>query len=415
MNLAKSGSLNIFNALIFDGNSADLVRSSIQIADGRIAGFGEPNDAWPSVDAGGRFVMPGLIDAHFHAYGISLDGFYNDTAPLSFLSLVGAKRLAAALARGFTSVRDVAGGDIGLAMAVTGGHIESPRYFYTGPALSQTGGHGDPRSDETSVDFVCGHSNEIVDGADNLRRAVRERFRTGAHAVKIMASGGVISPSDPIRVPQYSAGEIQAVVEEAERRGSYVAAHAYSSESIVHAVANGVRSIEHGNLMDDATAAFMAERGSFLVPTLAAYDAMSRRGEEMRMTEVAKEKNAFVLDAGKVAVARAHAAGVRIGFGSDLLGALESEQLRGLRLQSEVLGMLDTLRSVTSVNAELMNSPTLGRLTGGAVGDILILDANPLENPSSLWDEDSPRTVIQNGKVVHDGLGLKSRVLLEAH
>ena len=253
-------------------------------------------------------------------------------------------------------------------MAIAGGHLNSPRYFYTGPALSQTGGHGDPRSNELNVDFVCGHSNEIVDGSDNLRRAVRDRFRTGAHAVKIMASGGVISPSDPIRVPQYSADEIAAVGNEAQRRGSYVAAHAYSSESIVHAVSNGVRSIEHGNLLDDETAAFMAEHGSYLVPTLAAYDAMDRRGDEMGMTEVAKEKNAYVLDAGKFAVARARDAGVRIGFGSDLMGELETDQLRGLYLQAEVLGTFETLRSVTSVNADLMQSESLGRLAPGGGG-----------------------------------------------
>ena len=122
---------------------------------------------------------------------------------------------------------------------------------------------------------------EIVDGEDDVRRVVRERFRRGAHAIKLLTSGGVISPDDPIRLSQYSSGEIRVAVDEAERRGSYVAAHAYSPEAIRHSIDNGVRSIEHGNLLDDETAAMMATKGAYLVPTLAAYDATDRRGKEL--------------------------------------------------------------------------------------------------------------------------------------
>ena len=177
---------------------------------------------------------------------------------------------------------------------------------------------------------------EVVDGVDALRRAARERLRSGAHAIKIMASGGVISPSDPLRVPQYSPEEIRVVTEEASRRGSYVAAHAYSAEAIGVAMANGVRSIEHGNLLDAPTAALMAERDAFLVPTLVTYDAMERRGAELGLAPVAQAKNREVLDAGRTAIRLAREAGVRIGFGTDLMGALDDEQLHGLRLQAEV-------------------------------------------------------------------------------
>ena len=164
---------------------------------------------------------------------------------------------------------------------------------------------------------------------DPLLRAVRERFRTGAHAIKIMTSGGVVSLTDPIRIPQYSADEIRAVTAEAARRGSYVVAHAYSPEAIRHSIDNGVRSIEHGNLLDAATTAAMAEAGAFLVPTLATYDAMERRGADVGMAPVSRQKNREVLEAGQTAVELARAAGVRIGFGTDLMGPSRTSSSTG--------------------------------------------------------------------------------------
>ncbi len=240
----------------------------------------------------------------------------------------------------------------------------------------------------------------VVDGVSDLRRAVRDRFRAGSHAIKIITSGGVISLTDPIRVPQYSSEEIRAVVEEASRRGSYVAAHAYSPEAIRHSVENGVRTVEHGNLLDRSTAELMAKHGSFLVPTLAAYDALNRRGKSLGLNPISQSENAEVLDAGKTAVDLALQAGVRVGFGSDLMGELEDEQLTGVRLQIEVAGVLETLRSMTTVNAQLLQEPSLGHIAAGAVGDVLILDGNPFDEPAVLWDEERPKVIIQNGRVV---------------
>jgi imidazolonepropionase-like amidohydrolase len=392
-------SLSIVNAVVFDGESADLVDGPVHVENGRIVDIGGSFAAEQVVDARGGTVLPGLIDAHCHAYGISLDMLGIEGRPLSYVALVAARRLAAALRRGFTTVRDVAGGDAGLGRAIAEGLIPSPRYLYTGAALSQTGGHGDPRGVDSDVCGCHSHATEVVDGVDAVRAAVRERFRIGAHAIKIMTSGGVMSLSDPIRVPQYSAEEIRAATDEAGRRGSYVAAHAYSPEAIQHSVVNGVRSIEHGNLMDAETAALMAEHNAFLVPTLATYDAISRRGKEVGLAPVSAEKNLEVLDAGAKAVALARAAGVRVGFGTDLMGELEDEQLNGLRLQVSVDGPVDALRSATSVNADLIGRPDLGRVQVGCVADLLVLDGNPLDNPALLWGEH--RTVIQNGTVVH--------------
>lgn len=395
--MTTPSSVTITNALVFDGTSAELTEGSITIADGVVQDIGRPAPGGRTIDAAGRVVVPGLIDAHFHAYAISLEGMRNERAPLSYSALAGARRLRSALSRGFTTVRDVAGGDIGLSNAVREGLAVSPRYLFTGPALSQTGGHGDPRSADVDVCFGHGHVCEIVDGVDNLRTAVRERFRTGSHAIKVMASGGVMSLTDPLRLPQYSAEEIRAVTDEAGRRGSYVAAHAYSPEAIQHAVYNGVRSIEHGNLLDSETAQLMAKRDSFLVPTLVAADAMERRGAESGLNAVSQGKNAELLTAGKEALSLAHAMGVNIGFGSDLMGSLEDDQLLGVRLQMEVLGVLQALRSMTSVNADLLQDPTLGRLTPGSVGDAVILDGNPFDDPAALWDKTRPRVVVMAG------------------
>ncbi|WP_329521525.1 metal-dependent hydrolase family protein [Spirillospora sp. NBC_01491] len=390
--------LTVDNALVFDGWSADLREASLFVRDGVIAEIGDRVTRGDRViDARGRVVTPGLIDAHFHAYAISLHNLEFDAGPLSYLALAGARRLGRALRRGFTTVRDVAGGDAGLARAIETGLIASPRYLYTGPALSQTGGHGDARPADLDICLHTARMNEVVDGVENLRVAVRERFRTGAHAIKIMTSGGVVSPTDPIRPAQYSAEEVAAVTGEAVRRGSYVAAHAYSPEAVRHSVLNGVRSIEHGNLIDEATAALMAEHGAFLVPTLVAYDAMNRRGDEVGLPAAGRAKNQEVLDAGQTAVQYAHAAGVPVGFGSDLMGDLENDQLIGLRLQAEAAGTLACLRSATSVNARLLGRDDLGRIEVGARGDLLILDGNPLDDPSALWDEGRPRQVVQAG------------------
>ena len=395
------GTLSIINAAVFDGVSDGLGDGPVYVADGRIVSVGgPPQPADQVLDAHGGTVLPGLIDAHCHAYGISLDMMATESQPLSYVALAAARRLGRALTRGFTTVRDPAGGDAGLARAIAEKLIPSPRYLWTGAALSQTGGHGDARGPDSETCPCYAHGCEVVDGVDPLRRAVRERFRRGAHAIKIMTSGGVMSLADPIRIPQYSADEIRAVTDEAARRGSYVAAHAYSPEAIRHSIDNGVRSIEHGNLLDAQTATAMASAGAFLVPTLAAYDAMERRGEQIGMPAVSRHKNREVLEFGQQAIELARAAGVSVGFGTDLMGPLEDEQLNGLRLQAEVDGIWTALASATSVNAELIGLPDLGQVAEGCTADLLILAGNICDDPSVVWSPDSGRTIVQDGRVI---------------
>lgn len=400
-----SASLVIRGATVFDGESWD---GPVEVGDGRVLPPGSPHDPDVTVvEAAGRMLVPGLIDAHFHAYGFSLDLLALEQAPMSYVAHHAVRRLGSALGRGFTTVRDVAGGDPGLHRAIAEGLVAAPRYLYTGPALTQTGGHGDPRPAELAGGPCGGHMAEVVDGEEAVRRVVRERFRTGAHAIKLMTSGGVVSPVDPLRVPQYSAGEIRAATDEAGRRGSYVAAHAYSPEAILHSVRNGVRSIEHGNLLDPGAAAEMAQAAAFLVPTLVTYDAMRRRGGELGLAGVSQSKNGEVLAAGVESIAVARRAGVDIGFGTDLMGELEDDQLLEFRIRCEVEDPLEVLRSATAVNARLIGRPDLGTVTPGGTADLVILSGDPRHDPSVLWDPE--RTVIQGGRLTGRPAGDRGR------
>ncbi len=393
-----SAVLSVINGLVFNGVSLAPTEHPVHMEGGKVVGLrGPPPNGARVIDARGRLVVPGLIDAHFHAYGIGFEMIEVERLPMSYIAHKAARRLDAALRRGFTTVRDPSGGDIGLRMALDQGVIPGPRYLYTGPALTQTGGHGDPRPEHLLAEHSCGYLSEIVDGVDNLRRAVRERFRTGAHAIKLFTSGGVMSPTDPIRLVQYDPEEVRAVCAEAARRDSYVAAHAYSPEAIVHSVENGVRTIEHGNLLDADSASRMAEHGAFLVPTLITYDAMRRRGDDLGLSPVSQRKNRQVMEAGLASIEIAREAGVRIGLGTDLIADLEDDQLQEFRMRCEVEEVGKVLRSATSVNARIIRRPDLGVIQPGAVADVVVLAGNPFQTPDVLWNPD--RIVVKSGRV----------------
>jgi imidazolonepropionase-like amidohydrolase len=274
--------------------------------------------------------------------------------------------------------------------------------------LSQTGGHGDfrPLDDHPALTACAIHSSgfaHVADGADAVRRAAREELRRGATQVKVMASGGVASPSDPIWVPQYSAAEIAAAVEEARSWRTYVMAHAYTPEAIGRAVSAGVRSIEHGNLLDEPTARLMAERGAFLVPTLVTYVEIAELGPAFGFPESGVRKVRDVIDQGLGSLEIAARAGVSIGFGTDLLGETHAFQSREFVIRGRAMRPLDVLRSATVVNADLLQrTGELGVVKPGALADLLVMDGDPLGDLSVLDGQGEHLALImRGGEIVH--------------
>jgi imidazolonepropionase-like amidohydrolase len=309
------------------------------------------------------------------------------------------------LQRGFTTVRDAGGADWGLAQAVEAGLVAGPRLFFSGRVLSQTGGHGDfrPRAEPSSLCACQVHSSyfsHVADGVDAVRTAAREELRRGAHQVKIMASGGVASPTDPIWNLQYSEGEMAAIVEEARGWRTYAMAHAYTPDAIARAVRAGVRTIEHGNLIDAASAALVKERGAYLVPTLVTYFMIQEFGRALRFPEASLRKVNDVLDAGLASLEIAKRAGVPMGFGTDLLGETHEHQSREFGIRAKVLAPAEILRSATLVNAEILGRPgELGVVAPGALADLLVVDGNPLADVSILEGQgERLRAILKAGR-----------------
>jgi imidazolonepropionase-like amidohydrolase len=342
------------------------------------------------IDLQGRTLMPGLIDAHVHVLAVDAALARLSDRPVTLLTLQAAKVLEGMLQRGFTTIRDAAGADGGLAEAVEQGLVQGPRIFPSGSALSQTGGHGDVRPRTQSV-VTCAcceggiNLSRIADGVTECRRAARDELRKGATQIKIMSSGGVASPYDPIWNLQYSEEEVRAIVEEAQAWHTYVLAHAYSPEAIRRSIDFGVRSIEHGNLIDRATAEHVAGAEAFVVPTLATYDALHRYGRELGFTEANMAKLAEVREAGLSSLEILQRAGVKIGYGTDLLGPMHRHQSREFVIRAEAMSPFDIIRSATIVNAELLNRPgELGVVAPSARADLITVAGNPLADISLL-------------------------------
>jgi imidazolonepropionase-like amidohydrolase len=388
----------VFTAVrIFDGESETLRTGLNLVVEGEV--IREISERPPAgdaevVDCKGRVLMPGLIDAHVHVYAAGLNLIRLAQSPQSYLAHFAARFMQSSLDRGFTTLRDVGGADVGLALAIQDGLLDRvPRLFYGGRVLSQTGGHGDFRPGDHALEgaHYCGctcHSDQlavIADGADAVRKAVREELRRGASHIKIMGSGGVASPTDPLDRCQYSADEIRAAVEEATRAGSYVAAHCHPAEAVCRAAALGVRSIEHATLIDLPTAEFVAEKGSFTVPTMAVLLALVDEGEALGFPKVSMEKLKRVSDSALSSLEVMKRAGVKMGLGTDLLGALHVRQSTEFTLRAKILPTIDVLRSACAINAELLGQRgRLGCIREGAVADLLVLDRNPLEDISVL-------------------------------
>ena len=387
------------NAAILDGQSRELrLDHHVLVEDNRIVEVSDKpirSKTSQNIDVKGMTLMPGLIDAHVHVKATIVNVGRLSDIPVSYLTADAGKFMKQMLMRGFTTVRDAGGADRGLADAVTDGLLIGPRLFVSGLSLSQTGGHGDMRpvtSDSHPITCACLASTQqlgrIVDGVDECRRAARDELRKGAHQIKIMAGGGVASPNDPIQNTQYSIEEINAICEEAEAAQTYVMAHAYVPKAITRAIENGVRTIEHGNLLDEESARVMSDYNAFLVPTNVTYRALYKHGKSFGFPEVSIGKLKDVLDVGLNAIEVAKNNGVKIGHGSDLLGECQIYQSDELSIKAEVVGNYEAIRHATEVNAEILNmSDELGVIKENALADILIVDGNPSKDIGLLTND----------------------------
>ena len=359
------------------------------------------------IDLAGQTLMPGLIDAHVHVIAVDAALARLAEQPLTLTSLQAGRVMEGMLARGFTSVRDAGGADGGLAEAVAQGLVRGPRLFPSGQALSQTGGHGDlrPRTRSVVACACCEYGAglaRIADGVDECRRAARDELRKGATQIKIMASGGVASPYDPIWNLQYSDEEMRAIVDEARAWHTYVLAHAYTPEAIRRSIDNGVHSIEHANLIDAPTAAHVAAANGFVVPTLVTYDALYRFGREFGVAEGSLAKLADVREAGLRSLEILQQAGVKIGYGTDLLGPMHKYQSREFVIRAEVMAPFEVIRSATVVNAELLNrAGELGVVAPGARADLIAVDGDPLRDIALLDGQGEHISVIMKDGVLH--------------
>jgi imidazolonepropionase-like amidohydrolase len=405
--------LVLTNAVVLDPVAGTLVPDRhVVVEKGRIADVatraprGAPGRL---IDARGRVVMPGLADGHVHVTAVTPDFALLRRWSPSYVALRTARVLQDMLGRGFTTVRDVGGADWGLARAIEEGHVAGPRLLFCGHAISQTGGHGDMRGPGEDADEPpCLHGlGRVVDGVPAVRAACRDEIRKGATHIKLMVSGGVASPTDRITNTQFSLDEIRAAVEEAEAAGGYVTAHAYTARAVARAVECGVRGIEHGNLLDEPTLRLMQERGAFLIPTLSVVHAVIREGVEAGFPAELREKMFAIYETGTRVVEMAHRLGVKLVYGTDLLGRMHRHQLDEFAIRGEVLKPVDVIRSATSVAAELFGlEGEIGVVAPGARADLLVLDGNPLDDLGVLRDPDRHlKLVVKDGVVHRDALG----------
>jgi imidazolonepropionase-like amidohydrolase len=400
------------NGRFLDVETATYREGDLAAEDGvvREAGHGlTAPDGARRIDLGGAYVLPGLIDSHVHIMASTADLAEMSRWPVTYNAHRTARLLGEMLDRGFTTVRDMAGGDYGTWRALEEGLIRGPRLFYAGRALSQTGGHGDHRGPgEHFLDAHpgCCEMSTIVDGADAVRQAARDELRRGAHHIKVMAGGGVASPTDRIDSTQFSVAELEAAVDEARAANRYVAAHAYTPDSITRALTAGIRTIEHGNLLDAPTAELFGEKQAYLVMNLVTYWALQTEGREHGLPEASWIKVGEVLDGGLKALELAHATGIKIGYGTDLLGGMHRHQSQEFVIRSQVQAPIDVIRSATTVGAEIVGMPgKLGTLEPGAVADLVVLKRDPLEDIAALADPAALSYVVKGGKVELSNLG----------
>ncbi len=408
---SSGGMIKVFrNAKVFDGLNEELMDGVDVVVEGdRIKEVGAKAGnlaAAEEIECNGRILMPGLIDCHFHAYSPSMNIGAADRLPQPLMVAHAARILEGVLTRGFTTVRDAAGGDIGLWMAIEQGLIKGPRFYFPGKALSQTGGHGDMRhGNERELCGCNGYAGSIslvADGADAVRAAAREELRKGAHQIKIFVSGGGLSPSDPMWMPQFTEEEIRAAVYEASTRNSYVMAHSHTDDSARRCSEYGVRTIEHGTLIHkEETAQIIARNGTYVVPTMSVIDVLRRNVDDLDLPPPVVEKIKGVGNEMLQAIELCERAGVKLGLGTDLLDhAFHPYQGGELELRGEVSKPVDVLRSATSVNAEILQMPDeLGCIKPGAFADILVLEGDPFRDLALFREPEQNIPLVMKGGV----------------
>lgn len=415
--------LLLTNLRLFDGETlvmrdgAEILIEGDKISALPPAGQG-PADA-ERIDCGGRAVVPGLIDAHWHATLAAVSQVVALTQDIGFVHLMSGREAGATLQRGFTTVRDVGGPAFGLKMAIDRGVVSGPRIFPSGAMISQTAGHGDfrllnelPRFPDTPANYIERQGVALIaDGADAVLRAAREQLMKGASQIKIMAGGGVASLYDPLDATQYTEREMRAAVEAAEDWGTYVCAHVYTSGGIQRAIRAGVKSIEHGQLADEETVRLMADNGTWwsIQPFLADED--SNTFTDPR--QIAKQRE--VAEGTVRAFDMARQYGVNFAFGTDILFNSQGGGLQGRNLVkfARFMSPLEALHKATGAAGALLSlsgdrapyAGPLGVIRENALADLLVIDGDPetdlawLETP-----ETSLRLIMKGGRIFKETL-----------
>jgi imidazolonepropionase-like amidohydrolase len=396
--------LALIGGAVFDDAARTFRRAEAVCRDGRIEALGPgavPPEGALRIDATGKFVVPGLIDCHVHITG-SGDPTELSTAnsvPLAERAWRAARYAEQTLMAGFTTVRDLGAADqlnIHLARAIESRLLRGPRMLAAGLGVTMTGGHGNG--------FIASEA----DGPDAVRKAVRQQLRAGATAIKLFASGGVMTPGVDPRSPSYTEDELRAGVEEAHKAFRIVGAHAQATEGVKNAIRAGVDSIEHGVWLDEEAIQMMCGRGTYLVATFTAPWQIAHRGTEAGIPAFMVDKGWQVLEAHEQSIRSAINAGVRMAMGTDQgtpknhpgENAQEIVRLAGLGLSPAA-----ALLASTAWAADLLQlSGEIGRIKPGLAADLLVLDADPLADISVLANQSAIRAVIQAGAIVRSSL-----------
>ena len=372
--------------VVFDGSGAGLASADVVIEDGRIVDVGVDLDGDEAVDCRGRAVLPGFFDCHVHVTISTLDLLKAANTPFSYRFFKAAENLQTTLACGITTARDAAGADLGIQQAVDDGLIPGPRLRIALNMVSQTGGHNDPwMVSGTCIPLLSSHPGvppAIVDSPDQMRRVVRELVRAGANWIKVATSGGVLSPRDDPRHAHFRDDELEVLVAEARAAHIDAMAHAHATDGIKAAVRAGIRSIEHGTILDDEAIDMMLEAGTYLVPTLVAPISVVEAAERGQVIDEAiLRKGNDLIEVHQESFRRAVAAGVRIAMGTDSGVGPHGDNLRELSLMRKGgMSPADVLVATTRTSAELLGlSDELGTLEPGKRADLVVVDGDPLE------------------------------------